>query len=88
MPGIPLTNVLRMEADPAAAPKCFFLAWLPPNANRHALCLSVGLRAWVFPILRSPPWTPSLNQKNKRLQLLQIGAGAGGNFRRLMSYVQ
>ena len=51
------------------------------------LVVSGGLRAWVFPIVRTPPG-PLLNQKNKRLQLLQIGAGAGGNFRRLMSYVQ
>ena len=48
----PLTHVVRRGTGPALAPKCPFWAW-------PALCLLVGLRAWVFPIVpRTPPRAP------------------------------
>ena len=51
-PEIPVTQVVRMGTDPAAAPKS------PSRGGpRSTLGLSVGLRAWVFPT-EDPPSDP------------------------------
>ena len=49
----PLTHMVRMRTDPAAARKS------PSQAGpRPSLGLSVGLRAWVFLTEDPPPQTP------------------------------
>lgn len=50
--------MLLLSMTPAC-PLCIFLS----------LCLSVGLRVWVFPIVRTPPWIPS-KQNNPPWQYL------------------
>ena len=77
MPGVPLTNVVRMGIVPAAAPKSPFT-----TGPRPTLGLSAGLRAWVFPTGDSPlgpPRTKTGDRSRRRLEkkTLYYGIGCG-----------